>query len=173
LDTTRCVDSWANLEDNVTHGEFLVLFLDVADVNDAFQPNAGAVVQLLESVVGQDAVFSTDGYNIGGNAHCNQVEQRLEVLVKIDVVVLGKGLHELKAHTTTRELVVGIGVVGALGIEHSNSIRQGVVRYVVITNDEVNAFGLGVLDFLNGFDAAVQGNDQGVSVFVGIIHACV
>ena len=74
LHASRSVDAWANLEDDVAHGEFAAA--ESADVDDGFQSGAGTLVQLLQPVEGQNAVFVGHRHNVGGDAHCTEVEQR-------------------------------------------------------------------------------------------------
>ena len=62
-------------------------------------------------------------------------------------------------------MLEGIAVIWAFGIQDGNSIGHHLVGNVVIADDEVNAKLAGVGHFANGFDAAVENNDE--------LHACV
>ena len=91
--------------------------------------------------------------------------------MELNAVAEGKGLHELEAHAATRQVLVGIGVVGPFGIQDGHGGRQHVVGYVVVADDEVDAFFLGIRNLLYGFDAAVQHDDQPHSCACGIVHS--
>ena len=62
LDTSGGVDAGTYFEYNVTDGDVLVR--QSADINDCFQAYAGITVQLLQTVVGENAVFTHNGDNI-------------------------------------------------------------------------------------------------------------
>lgn len=73
LHTARGIDSRPYLEDDVAHGNLPAT--EPADVDDGLQAHAGVLVELLESVVGQDTVLVDDGHEVGGNAHGAEVEE--------------------------------------------------------------------------------------------------
>ena len=62
LDTSGGIDAGTYFEYNVTDGDVLVR--QSADINDCFQAYAGITVQLLQTVVGENAVLTHDRYNI-------------------------------------------------------------------------------------------------------------
>ena len=98
LYTAGRIDTGTNLENDVAYGDFL--FAQTAYINDGFQANTWIGVQLFQSVVSQDTVFSHDRNNVGGNADRYQIKQWGE-LMEINAVVDGKCLHKLEADTTS------------------------------------------------------------------------
>ena len=170
LDASRGVDARTYLEDDVADGQFLVR--QFADVDDGFQPDAGVAVELLQAVIGQDTVLAHDGHDVRGDAHGHQIEQGDEV-VELDAVAQREGLHELEAYTAARQVFVGIGVVFALGVPNGHGRWQHLVGHVVVTDNEVDAFLLGIRNLLYGFDAAVQYDDEFHACLHGVVHSFV
>ena len=168
LYASRGVDARPYLEDDVAHGDFLVR--QPAHVDDGLHPHAGVGVQLLQPVVGQDAVFAHDGHNVRRDAHRHQVQQGNEV-VEFNAVAHGECLHELEPHAAARQVLVGIRVVKAFGVEDGHGGRQFVIRHVVVADDEVDAFLTGIRYLLHGLDAAVQHDNQLHTRPRGIVHA--
>ena len=68
-------------------------------------------------------------------------------------------------------MLVGIGVVFALGVQYGYGGRENFIGHVVVADDEINAFFFGVCYFVYGFDAAVQHYNQAYTGFGGIVHA--
>ena len=120
-------------------------------------------------MVGQDAVLAHDGHDVRGDADGHKVQQGDEV-VELDAVAHGKCLHELEPHAAARQVLVGIRVVRALGVEDGGGRGQLVVGHVVVADDEVDAFLAGIRHFLHGLDAAVQHDDQLHARPCGIVH---
>ena len=157
MNTTRSIQTRTNLEHDIADGDFFVV--QIANMDNRFQTHAGIGIELLESVISQNTVFVGDGHNIGCDAHSHQIEQRNKLRER-NLVVLCKSLHQFEAHATTRQIVVRIGGIGTLGIQHSHRIGQFVIGFVMVADDEVYAFLLGISNFLNSFDTAVEHNHQ-------------
>jgi hypothetical protein len=121
-------------------------------------------------VEGQDAILARDGDDVRGDADGHELEQPLEC-AEGDVVALRKGLHELKAYAAATEMGVGILGVGAFGIEHGHGLRQLVVGHVVVADDEVHAALVGVGHLVDGFDAAVERDDERDAAADGVVDA--
>ena len=64
-------------------------------------------------------------------------------------------LRQFKTDTATRKVFVWVWAVMAFHVEHRYGCGEFIARGVVVTNDDINAFAVGVCDFLNGFDATV------------------
>ena len=107
----------------------------------------------------QYAVFAHHRHDVGSDADGTKVEQRYE-LREGYAVVLGKCLHELESHAAAAEILERVGAVLALGVEYGHCLWQFVVGHVVVADDEVNAQLLGVADFLDGLNAAVEHDNQ-------------
>ena len=54
----------------------------------------------------------------------------------------------------------GIGGILTLGIEDGDGIRQFVIRYVMVTHNKVDAKRLGITDFIDCLDAAIEHNNK-------------
>ena len=157
MDTTRSIQTRTNLEHDIADGDFLVV--QIANMDNGFQPHAGIGIELLESVISQNTVFVGDGHNIGSNAHSHQIEQRNKLRER-NLVVLRKSLHQFKANPATRQIVVRIGGIGTLGIQHGHRIGQFVIGFVMVADDEVYTFLFGISNFLHRLDTAVEHNHQ-------------
>ena len=81
--------------------------------------------------------------------------------------------HDLEADAAAAELLVGVGAVALLGVEHRHGARHLVARQVVVADDEVDATLLGVVHLLHGLDAAVEGYHQLHPRLVGVVDALV
>ena len=88
-----------------------------------------------------------------------------------NAVVFGKGLHELEAHAAAAQLLERVGVVGAFGVEDGHGGGHHIVGHVMVADDKVDAQALGIGNFLDGLDAAVEYNDEFDARFVGKVHA--
>ena len=168
LDASRCIDTGTYLEYDVTHGDFP--FRQSAYIDDGFQTYARIGVQLSQAVVCQDTVFAHNRYNVRRNADSNQVEQGSQ-LVKLDAVALCERLHEFETYSTTRQVVVRIRRIVPFRIQDSGGCRKYLVRNVMVTDNEVDAFLFGIRNLFYGFDAAVQYDDQFHTGLIRIIYS--
>ena len=130
------IDTRAYLEDNVAHGN--VSSAQSADVDDGAQTHARVLVEYLQAMEGENAVFVGDGHDVGCYAHRTEVEQGNEPRERY-AVVLGEGLHQFEPHTATAQVLEGVGVVFAFGIEDGYGVGQLVIGYVMVADDEVYA----------------------------------
>ena len=121
-------------------------------------------------MVCQDAILAHDGDDVGCDGHGTEVEQFMES-VELNAIVGGKSLHKFESHTAARKMRVGISVVATFGVENRHCRREYFVGHVVIADDEVDAefFGIGYL--INGFDAAVEHNDESHAHFCRKFHS--
>ena len=67
LHASRRVDEWTNLEDDVANGNFALL--QATKAQDASQSHTRVIVQALNTIVRQDAVFARERHQVGGDAH--------------------------------------------------------------------------------------------------------
>ena len=141
-------------------------------LQDGLDARTRFLVELLQAEVGQHAVFARDGHDVGGDAHGEEVEQLIHFFDSA-VALHREGGDQLEAHATARELVVRIVAVGALGVEHSHGIGDDIASAVVVADDEVDAFGVGVFDAFHGLDAAVEGDDKLEAVVSRIVDTFV
>ena len=91
--------------------------------------------------------------------------------MELDTVVEGKCLHELKAYAASGQMFIRIGVVFPFGIQNGYSRGQYIIGDMMVADDEINAFLLGVCDFFDGFDTAVQYNNQTYTTLCGIVYS--
>ena len=106
LYTARSVYTWSNLEDYIV--DVYLLLIEAAHIDYGLEADTWAVVELLYAVESQNAVLAHYGHEIRCYAHGYKVKQRIE-LVGGNAVVHCKSLHELEAHTATREVRIGVG----------------------------------------------------------------
>jgi hypothetical protein len=92
---------------------------------------------------------------------------------KINVIALGKSLHQFKTHPAAGQLVIGIGIIRTLSVEYGYSIGQLFIWYMVVADDKINPFLFGVTDFFDRFDAAIKGYYEGVLVLGCIVYSLV
>ena len=67
-------------------------------------------------------------------------------------------------------MLVGIGGVGALGVEDGHRRRQHLVGHVMVADDEVDALFLSIGNLLDRLDAAVEHDNQSYACRLGEIH---
>ena len=58
----------------------------------------------------------------------------------------------------------------ALHVEHRYGCGKFIARGVVVTNDDINAFGGSVCDFLHRLDTAVEGDDERATLLCGVVN---
>ena len=167
LDTSGGIDTRTYLEYYIADGDFF--FRQSAYVDNGLQPYARITVELFQTVIGKYAVLSHNRYDVRGDADCHQVQQRNQMM-KFDAVADSECLHEFKTYSAARKMFVRIGVVFALGVQYSYGRGQHFIGYVVVADDEVDAFFLGVCNFVYSLDAAVQHDNQSHTGFGGIVH---
>ena len=72
LHTSRGVDTRTNLEDDIAHRQLAVV--ESTDVDDGFESYAWVLVELLQTVEGEDAVLVDYGHDVGSDAYGTEVE---------------------------------------------------------------------------------------------------
>ena len=184
-DAAGGIDTRADKEDEVAVGQFFVeieartaLRHHVRVFEQCFNARRRFCIDLLEAVVGKDAVLARNGYDVGGDADGHEVEQRIDAFghnglpfVRVGKLFLHAGLDELETHTATRQFGVGVTAVDAFGVEHRVGFRQGFAGAVVIAYDDVDAFFFGITHFFMVLDAAVQHDEQFGTALVYVVDA--
>ena len=97
--TAGSVDTGTDLEDDITDRD--LLSGQSADIDNPFQPEAGVAVQLLQPVIGEDAVLSRNRDDIRGDTDRRQLQQLLQIRER-EIIALGERLHELESYSATR-----------------------------------------------------------------------
>ncbi len=103
--SSRGIDARTDLKDNIADSNLLAA--QTADIDDALESETRIAVDLLQSVVCQDAVLTRDRNNVRGYADRRQLQQFFQ-LGEGEFIVDGKRLHELEPHATPRQMFVGI-----------------------------------------------------------------
>ena len=125
------IDARADVENEVGNGNHTgedglllegIVDLDAGLVKNGLDAHAGKLVDDLEAEVGEDAVFTRDGHNVGCDADGHEVHAGKPQLVG-QLVLLTIALDELEAHTAAGKLLVGIRTILALGVEDSDRCR--------------------------------------------------
>ena len=168
LDTSGRIDAWSDLKNNITDGNFLLG--KSAYVDDGFHANAGITVQLFQTVIGENTVFTHDGDNVRCNTHRYKVEQRNQVM-KLNTVVDCKCLHKLKTDSTAGKVCVWISVVQTFGIQNSDGRGEDIVWYMMVADDKVDSLFFRIRDFLYCFYAAVEYDNQSYAGFRGVVDS--
>lgn len=91
--------------------------------------------------------------------------------MKLDAVVLGKSLHKLESYSTARQVFVWVRRIRTLGIQNGGGRRKYLIGYMMVADNEIDAFFLGIADFFYCFDTTVQYDDQFYSGGVSIVDS--
>ena len=118
---------------------------------------------------GQYAVLAVDGYQVGCNAQCTEIEQGNQSR-EGDAVVFGKGLHEFESYTASRQVVIRVGRVRTLGVEDGHCGWHHVVGNMMVADDEVYAQRLRVRYFVDCLDTAIEHDNQFYTVLCRIVY---
>ena len=162
------VDAGSYLEHDVVYRDFMPL--QTANLDDGLQPLAWLLIQFFETVMGQYPVLAHERYDIRRGAHHDQVEQTHDTFER-NALVLAVSLHEFESNSAAGEFVERIVVSGLFRVEYRHGGRYLLSRQMVVTDDEVDSELVGIGHFLDGFDAAVECDDEVYSVLFGIVHA--
>ena len=156
LNTSRCIDARSDFKHNIADGDFL--FRKSAYVDNSLHTNARVTVQLLQTVVGEDTVFTHNRNDVRCNTHSYNIQQRNQV-VELDTVTDSECLHKLETDSTTRKVSVRVRIVQAFGVQNSYGRRKHIIRYMMIADDEINPFLFGISNFLYCFNSTIEYNN--------------
>ena len=146
------------------------MILQPGEPDDGLESLAGRLIEPLQTVVCQDAVLSSHGYQICGDADGNQVEEGFHPCER-NGLAHGVCLYQLESHPATGQIIERVAAVGTFGVENGHCGRKLLVRKVVVADDHVHAEGFGIGYLLHGLYAAVQSYDKRVSVLVAPVDA--
>ena len=113
-----------------------------------FNTSARAAVYLLQSQIGQYPVLAGNVHNIAGNADGYQVEVAVYIL-KGKAVFFGISLDQFKTNTTARKLFKRVFTIRPFRIKYGYRSGQFVTGQMMIANNKINAFGIGISNFVN------------------------
>ena len=137
------IEPGRQLEDHVLIGNGLAFQLgDFLQGDDA---GAAALLQDLEPLAYQDAVFPHQRHHVGGGAQGHQVQVRPEVgLRALPEPAFGPeiGPHpqgQEQGHSHPGQLAEGVGVADPLGIDHGQGVGQLRGNLVVVGDDHLQA----------------------------------
>ena len=157
------IDARTYFKDYVIY-RYLVI-LQSRQPDDGLKPLARGLVKALKTVICQDAVLSSHGYQICGDADGHQVEEGFHPCER-NGLAHGVCLYQLESHPATGQIIERVAAVGTFGVENGHCGRKLLVRKVVVADDHVHAEGFGIGYLLHGLYAAVQSYDKRVSVLV-------
>ena len=169
LHTPRGVDARTDLEDDIADSDILIC--ELTEAYDAAQTEVGIRVQPLQTVIGHDTVFIYNRHNVGRDAHRTQIEQRLKLIMICQAIASCESLHKLEAHTATRQMAAWISRPRHLRIKNSHSIRQRVIRHMMVTDNEIDTLLLSISYLLNRLNAAIKHDDKFHIILSRIIDA--
>ena len=91
--------------------------------------------------------------------------------MKLNSVVDGECLHELESDTTSGQMLVGISGVRSFGVQYGHGRWKNLIGYMMVANDEIDAFFFGVRNFINGLDATIKYDNKFYTCLIGVIHS--
>ena len=104
------------------------------------------------------SVLARHGHHVGHGAHRRQIGVLPEHQAG---PVRSRRRHgQLQGHPHAGQPLEGVGTVGAVGVHHRRSLRDGLLALVVVGDDHVNSKLPGKLHLPSGGDAAVHRDDQ-------------
>ena len=114
------------------------------------------LTQRLQTPVHKHPVFAYQGHHICHRAKANHIGIFLENMAR----VAAEGAGQLEGNTHTGKILMGVAIAGAVGVDHSHSLRKNVFTFVVVGDHQVDPQFLAKLGLRHGGDAAVHGDDQ-------------
>ena len=114
------------------------------------------MLQQLQSPGYKNPVFAQQGHDI---CHCAQT-YHIRIFCQCGLLIAADGGGQLKGNANAGQIHMGIAIIGAVGVYHSHSLREDILAFMVIRNDQFHAHLLAQLGFFHGRDAAVHGDDQ-------------
>ena len=97
LHSAGSIDTWTNLENHITDGNFLVCH--TANLDNAPQSHIWVGVQSLDAVICHYAVLPGDRNYVGCYAHSHKVKQTVKLVGVSKSIALCKSLHEFESHS--------------------------------------------------------------------------
>ena len=133
--------------------------LEVREIYHGLQADARLLIQALQPEMREHPVLPYHRNQVGRDTHDQQVQKREERLER-QAVFLRVGLNQLEPDAAAGKIVERIGAILAFRIQHRRCRRNFFLRKMMIANDKVNAFVLGIFYFIDSLDAAVEGDNQ-------------
>ena len=121
------------------------------------QAGAHRVLQKGQTLADNRAVLPHQRHDVGHRTQRRQLAVHFQQLG--GVAALERGT-ELERHARAAQVLERAFVVGALGVDNGDGVRQRVARQVVIRDDEVKAQLLCAGSFLDGGNAVVYRHDE-------------
>ncbi len=149
---SRRIDAGAYAENNIVNADF---FVNAGHFDNGFQSQAGIGVELLQTVIGQNPVFTCNGYDVTGNADTEQVQQLVQ-FGHGQIVLQTMGLHQFETYSTPAQPFVGIRTVAPLRVQYCHCFREIVSGCMVVANDNVYFLRTGIFYFFYRFDSAIS-----------------
>ncbi len=124
--------------------------------------------EALEPELGDDAVLADQRHHVGHGADRGELQERRQPLLPVEP--LAQRLHDLEGDADARKVLVRVGAVGPLRVDHRQGRRQLGLRFVVVGDDEVDAELAGTARRLGAPDATVHRHDHAHAVGVQPLH---
>ena len=122
------------------------------------QPHPPGVGQGGQPGLDNGPVLPRHGHHVGHGAHRRQIGVLPEHQAG---PVRSRRRHgQLQGHPHAGQPLEGVGTVGAVGVHHRRSLRDGLLALMVVGDDHVNPQLPGKLHLPGGGDAAVHRDDQ-------------
>ena len=133
-------------------------------VQKCMHARPGRCLNQTKSQCHDQTVFVDDRHHIGDGSQRHQIPvlhgHTADALAQF-VLGMGQGFHgtqEFEHHAHARHLLEGIGIVGAMGIDHRSGIGQLLAALVVIGDDQGYAQLAGIRGFRHCRNAGIHGN---------------
>ena len=117
-----------------------------------------AARQQIEADLRDDAVLADERHDIGERAEGGDLDEARQPAVVVRLAA--ERLHELQRHAHTRQVLVRIGAIASLRVDHGERRRQLGVGLVMVGDDQIDAVFAGATCGVGAANAAVDRDDQ-------------
>ena len=93
------------------------------------------MTETLQTQFHDDTVFSHNGNGIGNRSNGHHLQKVSEDILSTGVAE--KRLHKFEHHPNRSKILVRIAAIGSLRIQDRPGIRQGLIRQMMICNNEI------------------------------------
>ena len=99
MDTAGCIDTRSDFEYDITDSN--VLLCQTTYIDDGFHSYTGVAVELFQTVMCQDTVFSHNRHDVRSDTDRYEIKQWDEMM-KFDTVADSKCLHKFETYPASR-----------------------------------------------------------------------
>ncbi len=133
------------------------------DVQQRAQAGIAHLRQPAQTVRHDDAILAGERHHVGHRGDGRQLQERFgnaPHLVRRPAEVRQQRLDQLERHAGAAQVLLRIGAVRAVGIEHRQRGRQFRFGQVMVGDDHVDAQFVGAAHHFGGADAGIHADDQ-------------